>query len=230
MNLRTSTVLALLASISAATIFAACSEPPRVIQPAEQAPATTATPSASTTKPAPPLPAGAEKMQLPASHPPIDAAPKPLTFTPPPGWVAEPTTMAMRREQYRLPKQGADTSDATVTVTVLAARDGGSVEPNLQRWASQFTQPDGSNSRAALKQSNSMLGGMDMIEVDLSGTYTVDERAMGGDKQYNEPNWRMLLSWIQSPTGNYYVKVVGPAATVAHWEPSFRTFVRSAAP
>ena len=117
-----------------------------------------------------------------------------------------------------------------LTVTVLAAGDGGGVEPNLQRWAMQWKQPDGSNPRDALKQSNRLVGGMNVIDVDITGTYTADERAMGGDKQYNEANWRMLLSWIQSPTGNYYVKVIGPAATVAHWESDFRSFVSSAAP
>jgi hypothetical protein len=67
-----------------------------------------------------------------------------------------------------------------------------------------------------------------VIDIDLSGTYVVNETAMGGSKVYNEPNWRMLLTWIQHPAGNYYVKIVGPAATVAKWESSFQTFVASA--
>lgn len=182
-------------------------------------------------KPAPPLPVGAEKGPLPPSHPPVDRAKlSNLVFTAPAGWIKEEPGMPMRREQYRLPKQGADTVDATVTVSVLAPGDGGSIEPNLQRWAGQFAQPDGAKSRDVLKQSSRKVGDMNVIEVEVSGTYIVDETPMGGTRQFNEPGWRMLMSWVQSPTGNYYVKVVGPAATVGYWEPGFRQFVSSAAP
>ncbi|MDZ4773990.1 MAG: hypothetical protein SGI72_12745 [Planctomycetota bacterium] len=178
---------------------------------------------------APPLAPGAEKAPLPPSHPPIDGVLKPLVFKVPTGWVSETPGSAMRREQYRLEKQGADTNDATVTVQVFGVKDGGALEANLDRWAGQFKQPDGKAPRDAMKQSNRKLGPANVIDLDITGTYALDERAMGGTKTYNEPNWRMLMSWIQSPTGNYYVKVIGPAATVAHWEPSFRTFVDSAA-
>lgn len=209
-------------------LLVSCSEPPREVKLAEP----TAPPSsASSERQAPPLAPGAEKAPLPPTHPPIHGeVPKELAFKAPEGWVREAPTMMMRREQFRLPKQGTDTSDATVVVTVLGATDGGGVEQNLQRWASQWAQPDGSPSRERMKQLNRKLGPYDVIDLDLTGTYAVDETRMGGTKQYNEPNWRLLLSWIQSPSGNYYVKLVGPAATVAHWESSFRSFVNSAAP
>jgi hypothetical protein len=208
----------------------ACGEAPREItSPASN----TATKSSETemTKSPPPLAPGAEKAPLPPSHPPIDTAPKPLVFKAPAEWVSEKPGSPMRREQYRLAKQGNDTADATVTVIPLPAKEGGPIEGNLDRWASQFTQPDGKSSREVMKQSTRKLGGSNVIDIDLSGTYVVNEAAMGGgSKVYNEPNWRMLLSWIQSPAGNYYVKIVGPAATVAHWQPSFEAFVSSASP
>jgi hypothetical protein len=210
-------------------LWTACSEAPRVITPPAST-TTLGTAESATTKSAPPLAPGAEKAPLPASHPPLDAVMKPLVFTAPAGWASEKPGSAMRREQYRLAKQGQDTADATVTVLVLPAKEGGPVEGNLERWASQFSQPDGKSSREVMKQSTRKLGPSNVIDIDLSGTYIVNEAMMGGSKVYNEPNWRMLLSWIQSPTGNYYVKIVGPAATVAHWESSFQTFIASASP
>jgi hypothetical protein len=207
----------------------ACGEPPREVTNAS-APVPTPGSKTETAKAAPPLAPGAEKVPLPASHPPINDAMKPLAFKAPEGWVSETPGSAMRREQYRLPKQGADTADATVTVLVLPAKEGGGLEGNLDRWAGQFAQPDGKRSREVMKQSTRKLGPSNVIDIDLSGTYVLNETSMGGSKVYNEPNWRMLLSWIQSPSGNYYVKVVGPAATVGHWESSFQTFVASCAP
>lgn len=231
----TPTCLAFLASLTAALAFTACSDdaprtspPPTTTGPAPTPMPSVNDPASAGVKPAPPLDADATSKGLPASHPPL-AGSKSLVFTAPEGWVKEAPAMAMRREQYRLPKQGADTADAVVTVSVLAPTDGGPTEPNLQRWAGQFSQPDGSNSREALKSVERKLGGMEVIDVDVSGTYVVDETAMGGSKKFNEPNWRMLLAWVRAPSGNYYVKLVGPAATVAHWEPSFRKFVDSSA-
>lgn len=229
MNARITLGFVLTASLlTACSGDAPSSTPPPGSQPAAMEPKAEPLPPMKT---APPLQPGAEKTPLPPSHPPIDkAAMAGLVFVAPAGWVKEEPSVAMRREQYRLPKQGADAVDATVTVSVMAPDDGGKVEANLQRWAGMFAQPDGSKSRDALKQSTRKLGSANVIEIDLSGTYVVDETIMGGANKYNEPGWRMLISWIQSPTGNYYVKVVGPAATVGHWEPSFRQFVSSAAP
>lgn len=224
--------LLLLATLSTTTFVVACShDAPRSTPPSSSATGPTPTPMPSVNDPAS---AGVKSTGavdpskgMPAGHPDVGAAS--LTFTAPEGWVREQPTMSMRREQYRLPKQGSDTMDAVVTVTVLAATDGGPTEPNLQRWASQFAQPDGSSSRAALKSTERKLGGMDVIDVDVTGTYVVDETAMGGSKKFNEPNWRMRMAWVRAPSGNYYVKLVGPAATVAHWEPSFQKYVDSAA-
>lgn len=221
-------------------LLGSCGDAPRSTPPPAPGASSTATSgkptdpihdpeTAMNTKPAPPLPMGAEKAGLPPAHPPVSGA-KPLTFKMPDGWIQETPSMAMRREQYRLPKKGSDTADGIVTVSVLAPGDGGGVEGNLQRWAGFFVQPDGSSSRQAMKQSNHKIGDINVIDVDISGTYKVDETAMGGAKNYNEPNWRMLLGWVQAPSGNYYVKLVGPAATVAAWESSFRAFVDSAAP
>lgn len=224
-------------SLVASTLLVACGDAPSS-KPPSGSPTPQPMPASSTmddpatamgTKPAPPLPIGAEKGPLPSSHPPLSDA-KPLVFQVPEGWVKETPSMPMRREQYRLPKKGADTADATVTVSVLAPGDGGGVEGNLQRWAGMFAQPDGSSSRAAMKQTSHKLGDINVIDVDITGTYTVDETAMGGSKKYNEPNWRMLLGWVQAPSGNYYIKVVGPAGTVAAWESSFRQYVDSGKP
>lgn len=207
-------------------LLSACSEAPRVVSKEEALPAATT----ASSKPAPPLPAGVDQTALPPSHPPIGGASAELVFKAPAGWAGEDPTMPMRRQQFRLQKQGSDTSDATVTVSVLPAREGGGVDVNLQRWAGQFKQPDGKASLDVMKRTDRKLGPHDVIEIDVSGTYVVDERAMGGARKYDEPGWRMLLSWIRAPGGNYYVKLVGPAATVAHWESSFRGFVDSAAP
>jgi hypothetical protein len=151
---------------------------------------------------------------------------KSITFVKQDGWVEEKPTSAMRKAQYKLPKQGTDIDDAELNVIFLGT-DGGGLEANLDRWAGQFKQPDGGSSRERMLQSERTVLGWKVVEVDLSGTY--DTQAMPGmGEQITKPGWRMLMSWIQSDHGNYFVKTVGPASTVAHWQASVRKFVDDA--
>jgi hypothetical protein len=45
-----------------------------------------------------------------------------------------------------------------------------------------------------------------------------------------EPGSRMLAAIVDTTAGPYYLKLVGPAATVAHWEAPFDSFLRSMEP
>jgi hypothetical protein len=147
----------------------------------------------------------------------------PLAFTAQEGWVEETPTSSMRKAQYRLPHAEGDAQDASLVVYFFPT-GAGTLEANLQRWAGQFEQPDGSPSANAMTQIERKVNGMPVHEVALSGTY-VAETAPGSGQRVREEGWRMLVSVIDSDHGSYYAKLVGPQATVERWEPSFRRFV-----
>ncbi len=160
----------------------------------------------------------------PAAQPaasPARVAGAPLEFTTQPGWVVESPGSGMRKAQYKLPGEGA--GDASLVVYYFGAQ-AGTLEANLERWASQFEQEDGSDSRAQLVKRERTVAGMAVIEVELSGTY-VAETAPGSGVRVNEPGWRLLAAVIESDHGPYYLKLVGPAGTVERWEASFREFL-----
>jgi hypothetical protein len=178
-----------------------------------------------------------ERAQPPASAPqatavPKESAPAPepatsdaLNLGPQPGWVVETPSSAMRKAQYRLPHVGADAQDATLVVYFFAGQGGGA-QANIDRWTAQFEQPDGRASADVLETSERDVNGIRVLEVDLSGTY-VAETAPGSNQRVHEPGWRMLAAIVSSAPGPHYVKLVGPAATVAHWESSYRRFISS---
>jgi hypothetical protein len=70
---------------------------------------------------------------------------------------------------------------------------------------------------------------MSVHDVDLSGTY-VAETTPGSGQHLRKEGWRLLGSIVEAKEGPYYVKLVGPAATVKHWESSFRNFVSELKP
>ena len=106
---------------------------------------------------------------------------------------------------------------------------GGSKEANLQRWAGQFEQPDGSSSEEEMQNSTRTIAGLEVFDAELSGTY-VAETAPGSGERVNKPDWRMKASIVDTKEGPWYFKLVGPAATVAKWEASYRTFMLALEP
>jgi hypothetical protein len=157
---------------------------------------------------------------------PTNTMPKPaaaLVFTPQAGWVVEQPASAMRKAQYRLPHVDADAEDASLVVYFFGGQGGGK-QANIDRWAGQFEQPDGRASLDVMQTSMRSVHGMHVDEVDLSGTY-VAETSPGSGERVRKEAWRMLASIVEGAQGPHYIKLVGPAATVAHWEASYRRFV-----
>ena len=151
-----------------------------------------------------------------------------LAFSAPPGWVSETPTSSLRKAQYRLPHVDSDVEDASLVVYFFGG-GGGSAQANIERWAGQFEQPDGSSSSAALRSEAREVNGMKTTEVELSGTY-VAETAPGSGEHVRKEDWRMLAAIVEASEGPYYVKLVGPQATVARWEANYRTFLSGMKP
>jgi len=150
-----------------------------------------------------------------------------LRFRTPDEWVSETPTSSMRVAQYRLPASAGDSEDASLVIYYFGAGQGGSVEANLDRWAGQILQPDGSSSRDKARTETLTVNGMKTTLLDVSGTYAGG--GMGGNSGGgNKPNFRMRAGVIETPKGAYFIKLVGPEKTVGKWDDAFMSFVKSA--
>lgn len=149
-----------------------------------------------------------------------------LHFNAPDGWVSEKPSSSMRVAQYKLPKAESDSDDASLVLYYFGAMQGGSTEANIDRWISQMQQPDGSASKDKAKTEITTINGLKMTTVDVTGTYTA-EMAPGGGTKHNDANYRLRAAVIETPKGNYFVKLVGPAKTVGRWEQSYSDYLKS---
>jgi len=149
----------------------------------------------------------------------------PLVFACQEGWIEEQPSSDMRAVQYRLTGAGIDSGDASLVVYHFGGA-GGSAEANLERWVSQFEQPDGSPSADRMERQEGVLNGRAILEVELSGIF-VAETFPGSGERVHRPNTRMLAAILQSDHGPYYIKMVGPASAVIRWEPSYRAFLEA---
>jgi hypothetical protein len=171
-------------------------------------------------------PAAAPEPTLAPAAPSAPAAPQAaapregLTFIAQAGWIEESPANEMRKAQFRLPHAAGEAS----LVVFHFASQGGTLEANLARWAGQFEQPDGGDSMERMTRSERQVADLDVLLVDLSGTY-VAETFPGSGERVREEGWRMLTAVIETPQGPYYAKLVGPAETVAAHEQRFDAFL-----
>lgn len=149
-----------------------------------------------------------------------------LRYTAPEGWVKEQPTSAMRVAQYKLPKAEGDSEDAALVIYFFGATQGGSVQANIDRWISQMQQTDGSAARDKAKTETMTINGLKVTTVDVTGTYTA-EMAPGSGTMHNDANYRLRGAVIETPKGNYFLKLVGPAKTMVRWEQAVTDFVKS---
>jgi len=141
-------------------------------------------------------------------------------------WVAEKPSSSMRVAQYKLPKVEGDREDASLVLYYFGATQGGTAQANIDRWISQMQQPDGSSSKDKAKSESVTINGLKVTTVDVSGTYTA-EMAPGSGTFHNDTNYRLRAAVIETPKGNYFVKLAGPAKTIARWDQTYIDYLKS---
>ncbi len=152
-----------------------------------------------------------------------------LSVVVPEGWVVERPENAMRRGQFKLPSdEGGE--PAQMVIFNFGQGQGGTVRDNLDRWSSQYSQPDGSDSREAATIEQQTVNGMAVTTIDLTGTLSsavsMQDPSAGRN---NKPDQRLIGAIVESPRGGmFFFKATGPKAVLDRWEASIEEFIASA--
>ena len=149
-----------------------------------------------------------------------------LHFVAPAAWKPRPPASSMRVAEFVVPRVTGDPEDAE-TIVYFFGGSGGSVDANIERWVGQF-QADSGGPVAAPKRMTSTNGPLTITAIDVSGTYVAQVRPGSGER-FNKPNFRMWAGVVETPKGPYFVKLTGPARTVAQTLTGgdFDSFVKS---
>jgi hypothetical protein len=135
----------------------------------------------------------------------------------PKDWKSEQPASQLRLAQYAIPAAAGDPAPAQLLVFNFGG-DAGTVEANLKRWKDMMAQPAGQDVEKVAKVAKQERGGLRITTLDLPGTYK--DRPFPASPDVTErPNYRMLAAVIENPgdsgAGAYYLRLVGPAKTVA---------------
>ena len=134
-----------------------------------------------------------------------------LHWTMPAGWKSE-APRPMRAATYTISPAQGDTAGGECIINYFGPGQGGSVEANIDRWKSQMLGQDGKPTPANVAKRS--VRGISMTTVDAAGTYT----GMGGPMAMSSKpvaGYRLLGAIVEGPQGTLFIKLTGPAKTVA---------------
>lgn len=132
-----------------------------------------------------------------------------VTFTPTENWV-DVGPSGMRKASYYLTAVEGDVDSATVTVFYFGPSGGGTIEANLDRWITQMSQSDGSDSHNVSKMNEMDVDSMTAHTLEVPGLFAAG--GMMGTPELKE-NYLMVGVVLEAPEGNLFFKLTGPENT-----------------
>lgn len=145
-----------------------------------------------------------------------------LRFTPPASWESQAVSSSMRKAQFRVPGKAGD---AELVVYYFGPQGAGSPEANISRWVSQFQNPDGTPIADA-QPSRRQLNGLEVTTVEVTGRYVASMQGTT-DERHGKTDQRMLAAIVEAGEGPYYLKMIGPDATVSENRGGFELLLKS---
>jgi hypothetical protein len=146
-----------------------------------------------------------------------------MHFLMPEDWKEGRPASSMRIFQVGIPPAEGDTAEGEIA---FFAPIGGSVEDNINRWIGQFSQPDGSDSKAKSSVEDVQGDQFKVKMVSLTGTM-LPSSMPGMAAQPERAGWMMLGAIIETPSGPWYIKATGPEKTLTQAKEKFMTLCKS---
>ncbi len=143
----------------------------------------------------------------------------------PDAWKVQMPSSSMRKAQ--LVAEGSK-GPAELVVFYFGERGAGSPQDNIDRWVGQFTTADGAPvTNADLKELE--INGQKVSRVEVTGRFA-SNMAMQGQAQAPVDDQRLIAAIVSTASGPYYLKLLGPNATVMEQRTAFDGMLNSIVP
>ena len=141
--------------------------------------------------------------------------------TVPAGWTSRPATSKMRLAEFVLPSSGEKAPE--VIVYFFGSGQGGSVDANLERWKSQFSNPNGSPVTDVVTHENT--GTFPLTIAEYRGTYARGI-GMGSAPEAALADHMLIAVVADTPHGTLFFQLFGPRQAVETRRSTYLAFVR----
>jgi hypothetical protein len=143
----------------------------------------------------------------------------------PEAWRVEPPKSSMRKAQ--MVAEGAK-GPAELVVFYFGEQGAGSAQDNIERWVGQFTTADG-KPVTDVDLKNLEVNGHKVSRVEVVGRYA-NNMTTQGQEEAPRDDQRLIAAIISTVSGPYYVKFLGPNATVTEHRAAFDEMLNSIVP
>jgi hypothetical protein len=138
----------------------------------------------------------------------------------PADWKPQPAGQ-MRAYQF-----GID--NAQLVIFYFGPGGAGSADANVKRWKGMFNPPEGKSIDDVSKLDHFKVGDSAVTHLDLHGTYKFKARPFDPNAQEElKPNYRMIGVVFETPKGPYFMRFVGPDATVSKHKQEFDNWLKA---
>ncbi len=145
-----------------------------------------------------------------------------FTFKRPPAWQWVVATSPMRKAQLHIPDPANPSAPgADVVFFTFGAGQGGGVDQNISRWIGQFDEP--AKLKPTVEAATIKTTKVTRVRVE-SGTFS---SGMPGQPTTPMTDYGLYGAILESPQGDVYVKLTGPAALVKAAAGDFEAMVQS---
>jgi len=146
-----------------------------------------------------------------------------ITFDVPATWKSSRPASSMRRAQLAIPPVAGD-KEAGEVVLFAFPGGAGSVEANIERWAGQFRDASDAPPKAVTKKEKGK--NTDVTRVEVAGRY-VAPLMPGSRESVDKPNFKLVGAIVVTPDVSYFLKAVGPEATMKAAAKDFDALIAS---
>ncbi|HYV35670.1 MAG TPA: hypothetical protein VE988_08195 [Gemmataceae bacterium] len=143
----------------------------------------------------------------------------------PASWKEEKPSSTMRLSQFRLPKAEGDAEDAELAIFFFES--GGSVQDNIDRWKGMFTAPEGKSIDQVTKVEKFQVAGINTTYSDIHGTFAFKDMNKQNSKVQKKANYRHIGVILESPEGQYVLRLSGPASTIEAHKKGFDDWLKN---
>jgi hypothetical protein len=144
-----------------------------------------------------------------------------FSFTTPAKWESVEVTSPMRKAQLKV--SGKEGKNADVIFFYFGEGNGGGTKANVDRWLGQFEE---GRDKINAKVDETKAGNRTVTYVQAEGTY---KSGMPGGPTTPQPNTMLLGAILESPEGNVFVRMTGPAELVKTARDDFKGMIDTAA-
>jgi len=150
-----------------------------------------------------------------------------LSSKTPVGWKEEKPSGSMRTYQFKLPRADGDAEDAELVVFFFEG-GAGSAADNIKRWQGMFAPPAGKTIDDVSKVEKFKVDQANVTYLDVSGTFLsknppFDPKA----KTEKKADFRRFGVIFDSPGGQYFLTLTGPARTLEQHKKSFDAWLKN---